>query len=335
MLRFPTCVIFGGTGFIGSHFAQFLIHNNLADHVYLADISGKRTDFNFDSEKIHYLKVDVRNHIDSHELPKNVELIVNLAAIHREPGHDAHEYFETNIRGAENVCIWAEHVACKHIVFTSSIAPYGPTETPKTEESLPIPISPYGSSKLVAEKIHSAWQRGGSDRRLVIVRPGVVFGAGEKGNVSRLIKATIGRYFFYMGNKSTSKAGGYVKELINTIIWALEKVNKSETGLFLYNFTMEKPPTIEEYVLTTCKVSGISRYVPSVPYSFLYFISILIESVAKPLGINQPISPVRIRKLIRSNNIEPNVLRKEGYTYKYTLQEAMLDWKIERPDEWK
>ena len=40
------------------------------------------------------------------------------------------------------------------IVFTSSIASYGTWEDEKFENSLPLPTSAYGSSKLVAEEIH-------------------------------------------------------------------------------------------------------------------------------------------------------------------------------------
>ena len=87
--------------------------------------------------------------------------------------------------------------------------PYGTSEVTKDESSLPVPACAYGGSKLAAEKIHLCWQNGDSaDRHLVIVRPGVVFGPGEGGNVSRLVKAVLHRYFFYMGNKDTRKAGG-------------------------------------------------------------------------------------------------------------------------------
>ncbi len=333
-MRFPVCVVFGGTGFIGSHFARFLIQHDLADEVYLADIAEPRSDFSWDSNKIHFVEIDVRNPIESAKLPENPDLIVNLAAVHREPGHEPHEYFETNIRGAENVCAWAEETSCNRIVFTSSIAPYGSTKSPKAEMSLPVPETPYGSSKLAAEKVHQIWQNGDVVRKLVIVRPGVIFGPGECGNVTRLVQAVIRRYFFYMGNRTTRKAGGYVKELINTMIWALGKVEAGDRGFFLYNFTMDPAPSVEEYVLATCKVAGISRYVPSVPYWLLYMASVLIESVAKPLGIRQPISPVRVRKLVRSNNIEPEVLRNGKYEYTHTLESAMKDWKHARPDEW-
>lgn len=327
-------VIFGGAGFIGGHFAKYLIDRNLCGKIYLVDINPIRLDFLFDTGRVDYICLDVRTSCCDWDLPQDIDLIANFAAIHREPGHELAEYYETNLPGADNVCAWAEQVGCNNIIFTSSIAPYGPTEQPKTEDSIPTPNSAYGGSKLAAEKIHLGWQRAGAGRKLVIVRPGVVFGPGEGGNVTRLVQATLRRYFLYMGNRQTRKAGGYVKELVNTMFWALDKI-PAQGGKFLYNFTMSKAPTVEEYVDTTCRVAGVKRFVPSVPHGLLLAVSYVIDAIARPLGIKQPISPVRIRKLVRSTNIEPDVLRREGYQYKYTLETAMQDWRRDRPDEWR
>lgn len=334
-LRLAKCVIFGGTGFIGGHFANFLLQNNIANEIYLADIAEPRLDFSFDPTKISYVKIDVRIPIDPTLLPTKIDLIVNLAAVHREPGHKEGEYYETNLYGAENVCAWAEAVGCKNIIFTSSIAPYGPSEVMKDESSLPVPVSAYGGSKLAAEKIHMCWQNGDSgSRHLVIVRPGVVFGPGEGGNVSRLVKAVLHRYFFYMGNRDTRKAGVYVKELCNAMCWALQRQDTTGEHVSLFNMSMNPGPTIQDYANAVCKISGVKRCFLSVPYRALWATAYLIEFFAKPLGIKHPFSPVRIRKLVRSNNIVPSVLLREKYEYKYTLESAMQDWKHERPDEW-
>lgn len=329
-----TAVIFGGTGFIGSHLALYLVAHNLYDRIILADIKPIRKDFKFDTSRVEYIHVDVRKPIDEWTLPRDgISLIANFAAIHREPGHQPHEYFETNIPGAQNVCEWAELVSCNQIIFTSSIAPYGPSESLKNENTVPTPQTPYGESKLAAEKIHKAWQKTDRERRLIIVRPGVVFGPGEGGNVTRLIQATMRNYFFYMGNKNTRKAGGYVKELIRSMLWAFERIPNG--GCYLYNFTLPTAPTIQDYVNTACKVKGVWRFVPNMPFMILLPLSYLIDWVTKPLGINQPISPVRVKKLRRSNNIEPMVLQRDGYQYHYTFEAAMQDWLKDRPDEWE
>ncbi|MGO0305869.1 NAD-dependent epimerase/dehydratase family protein [Endozoicomonas acroporae] len=335
--------LFGGTGFIGSYLALDLLDKGIVDKVYLFDLQPICLErFEpflkqyIEQGQVIYQSCDVRDSINT-QIPKvveNITLAVNLAAIHREPGHECHEYYETNLLGAENVCSWADEINCKSIIFTSSIAPYGPSETPKTEDSIPAPVSAYGGSKLAAEKIHLAWQNSDPEnKRLTIVRPGVVFGAGEGGNVSRLIKAVLKRYFFYMGNKQTRKAGTYVKELCNAMLWVHYSL-KTNSRVSLFNMSMNPGPSMEEYVTTICKVAGIKRFVPYVPYSLLYPASFFVEAIARLFRVNQPISPVRIKKLVRSNNILPLYLEKHGYQYQYTLKTALEDWKKQMPSEW-
>ena len=62
---------------------------------------------------------------------KDVDLIIDLAAIHKEPGHNEIEYFQTNVNGSKNICEFAKNVNCKNIIFTSSISVYGPGDHEK------------------------------------------------------------------------------------------------------------------------------------------------------------------------------------------------------------
>ncbi|MBU3629310.1 NAD(P)-dependent oxidoreductase [Polynucleobacter sp. AP-Reno-20A-A9] len=335
-------VIFGGTGFIGSFFAKHLLESQVAEKIYLLDlepIQAKDSKFRVNllnsDPRIFFLKVDVRGEISFAPIEK-VNLVINFAATHREPGYEDNEYFETNLLGAENVCKFAEEVGCQNIIFTSSISPYGVSEVVKDESTLPIPVTAYGSSKLVAEKIHQIWQaKDVNNRRLVIVRPGVVFGPGEGGNVSRLIKAVIHRYFFFMGNESTRKAGVYVKELCNAMWWVLQEQKKNGETVSLFNMSMNPGPSISEYVKAVCRTQGIKRYLPTVPYKALMAVAFVIDALARPLGIKHPFSPVRIRKLVRSNNIIPTYLVDHGYQFQYSLDSAFADWKKSCPEEWK
>lgn len=333
--KIKIAVLFGGAGFIGQHFSRFLLECSLFDKVVLVDNTEliQRFDLSryLEGGSLEFLYSDVREAIKL-DLAGEVGLICNFAAVHREPGHINEEYYETNLPGAKNVCDWAEKVSCNNIIFTSSIAPYGPTESPKTEESVPTPVRGYGGSKLAAEKIHQIWHaRQAHMRRLVIVRPGVVFGAGEMGNVSRLICAVNKRYFFYMGNKHTRKAGTYVKELCNAMYWVL---CKEKAGVETFNMSMNPGPTVEEYVNMICKVSNIKRSIFNIPFWVLFPISLVIDPVCRVLAINQPISPMRLKKLVKSNNIVPQRLAQMGYEYQYSFEEAMRDWKVESPKEW-
>ena len=319
-------IIVGGSGFIGKHlFSELSKENN----ILIIDLKIDNLENQF--------KIDIREKIKNLKEFSNIDLIINLAAIHKEPGHKENEYFETNIKGAENVCKFAESIGCKNIIFTSSISPYGIEDKLKDESTIPQPVTPYGSSKLQAEKIHIDWQKKDmANRILTIVRPGVVFGKWENANMYRLVKLVHKRFFFYMGNRNTAKASIYVKELVDQIIWVNDKQNKNELEKnVLFNATMWPNPTIQEYVKITCKVSNISRLIPTVPYTFLLLLGYIFEYFFKLIGKNNLFSPVRLRKLVRSNLIKPSFLIKNEYKFRYSLETAFVDWKKEDKDTWK
>ena len=317
-------LITGSSGFIANHLVQELSPKNIIFGIDL--YNSKNTNLIF----------DVKKKMNTSRLPRKIDLIINLAAIHQEPGHKNTEYFDTNILGAENITKFAEKVGCNQIIFTSSISPYGIEDKLKDEETVPCPNTAYGSSKLAAEKIHIAWQnRDIKNRVLTIVRPGVVFGKGEGGNMSRLVKLIHKNFFFYMGNKDTRKAGIYVKELVNQILWVHEKQVKNKLlRITLFNATMWPNPSISDYVNIIKKASGIKRFVPSVPFWFLMSFGFIFEFFFKAIGKQNPFSPVRLRKLVRPNLVKPSFLLKNKYKPIYTLSSALEDWKKEDPEVW-
>lgn len=333
-------VLFGGTGFIGTHLAQYVLKTDSAELIYLVDLNPPR-DFQYTQElqaglrsgRVVYVAHDVRRPIPREILPEKVCTIFNLAAVHREPGHRPQEYFETNLLGAENVCAWASAVQCQSIVFTSSISPYGPSEEKKTEASLPTPETPYGSSKLAAEKIHMGWQAAEKGRKLLIIRPGVVFGPGEGGNVTRLVRSLAKGYFVYLGNRKTVKAGGYVKEVCLVAMFGLKVLCATDTPVLLINFTMDPPPTIEQMVDAILKVVGKTHKPFSLPRTLLMGLSFPMAGMERVFGIKLPINRVRVQKIIRSNNVWPEELRSLGYKYSYTLESALRDWKGDVPQD--
>jgi len=332
-------VIFGGTGFIGTHLSQSLLEGDGDCEIVLVDLNPPRSAGYaavllraLATGRAAFIQHDVRNPIDESEIGA-ADVVFNLAAVHREPGHQPYEYFQTNIYGAENVCAYASAVGAKHVVFTSSISVYGPTEAVKTEESLTIPETPYGSSKLVAENIHRTWQIAAPGRRLLILRPGVVFGPGEGGNVTRLVRSLVNGYFVYLGNQATRKAGGYVKELCEVIQFGMDHQVKSGESLTLLNFSMSPTTPMEDFVDAIRDVAKIRRQPFSFPRSFLLAVSYPINAAAQTFGLKQPVSPTRIRKLFRSTNIEAKRLQTLGYRYSYSLKAAFEDWKQDVPED--
>ena len=346
-MNLRTCVIFGGTGCIGTHIAKHLLEHTDVERIYLADIRPPRDEDYVKPllrwmesadgalPRVVYIPCDVRLPLDSAPLPQQADLIVNLAAVHREPGHAPNEYYETNLPGAEHICAYATCAGCFRLAFTSSIAPYGSSDAARNEDSLPIPETAYGGSKLVAEKIHSAWQQANPNRRLIVLRPGVVFGPGEHANVARLVRSLSRGYFVYMGNRSTRKAGVYVKELCRVLLFALDRQDKTGESALLWNVSMDPPPTLEDFVNAICFAAGYRRPRWSVSRNLLVAASYPVAGIAQLFGIHTSVNPVRMRKLSQSTYIEPMRLREAGYCFRYTLEQAMADWKQDAPKDFE
>lgn len=315
-------IIFGGSGFIGTHLIHLLKETHPQANIYCLDIvmpgeEGVVPGIVEKNDGVVYERVDVRKKIEWDVETTPEDVVFNLAAVHRTPGHEDIEYFETNIRGAENVTEWATQHKIKKLLFTSSIAPYGAAEEMKTEETLPTPNTPYGISKLVAEKIHEKWAAKNAGQ-LLIVRPGVVYGKGEHGNMTRLYSGLKGHYFVYTGRKDTIKACIYVKELVRFFIWGLEN---GKSGV--YNCTFEPAFTIEQEVNAMLKATGMKRTVPLIPGGLLMTIARIVGPIGgKVVGIH----PARVKKLMISTNINGQKMKDSGYKFHWSLEESYRDW---------
>lgn len=310
-------LIFGGTGFIGRHVAIHLRSSADPWKVVLADIEPPNDAL---PEGVTFSMCDVRDRID--DGLGTPDLIVNLAAVHRTPGHPDHEYHETNERGARNVTEFAARKGVERIWFTSSIAVYGPDEEVKTEQSEPRPVSAYGKSKLEAERIHEEWARGAAGRRLVIARPATVFGSGEGGNFTRLAKAMKRRAFFYPGRRDTLKACGYVKDLAPSF----EFMEQFADPVALYNFAYPEPPTIEEVCEAFAEAGKMPRPRVTVPAGLLLGVGRALNGA----GLRS-FNPERIAKLMHSTNIEGEELVGRGYRFTYPLMEGLQHWHAAPP----
>lgn len=314
-----TALVLGGAGFIGSHLLREL--NDSGEYSQL--ISGDVRPPAFKVDNVDYRTIDVREELNLDDV-ENIDEIYNFAAIHTTPGHEDWEYFWTNVLGATNVCRFAAKINCNHIIFTSSIAVYGPDEEKKVETTPVQPISAYGRSKYSAEQIHHNWRQESTEqRKLIIIRPAIIYGYKEGGNYSRLASALKKGIFFYAGRKDTIKASGYVKDLVRSIRFVMAKNQQTIT----YNFAHAKPLTIEETCEAFCQAAPLKR--PILLPLFVLMPAAFGFEILNAIGLKNSINRARIMKLYKSTNIIPEKLDQLGFEYKYSVIDSLLDWQKE------
>lgn len=317
-----TYIIFGGSGFIGSHLVRELQQRGITD-ITIADIEAPNRGTMFDGTR--YVHCDVREPIPAN-LISCPATVVNLAAVHRTPGHPDHEYFDTNVKGAQNISSFCEETGSTTLWFTSSIAVYGPTEEPKSEASALEPNSAYGKSKFEAEEIQRAWQAKAAGRKLVIVRPAVIFGRGENGNFTKLAKALKKGLFAYPGRNDTIKGCGYVEDLVASLFF----MNDQPEASLLYNFCYPHQYTIKDICETFSKVAGYRKPLGTIPLSIMVSAARLFQ-LLNVLGLKNGIHPARMYKLVKSTNIVPAELVKRRYPYRTDLEKGLRRWLNDTP----
>ena len=307
--KMDNSIVFGGNGFIGTHLIRTLGSTCLSFDL----VTGSKTSKFCDVRET--INIDLDNQID---------IIFNFAALHTTPKHEYQEYFETNIKGAENICDFARKNNINTIVFTSSIATYGTWEDEMNENSFPLPTSAYGISKLLAEEVHKRWQSEDKKRKLIILRPGVVFGEGEGGNFTRLFNAISRGRFMYPGRKDTRKSAIYVKDLVNIMV---EMTKKETPGCYLYNMAYTPNHTIEKICKSIAKVTGSNVPRILVPSWILLSSAYIINAIGKISGLSfNGIHPDRVKKLLISTDVVGKKILDDGYEYQYSLESAIQDW---------
>ncbi len=324
--------IFGGSGYIGTNLLKNLSINKIFDIVYVCDIKPL---VGFEDEiksgKVIFIKTDVREEIeiDISNIDINTSWIFNFAAIHREPGHDYREYFDTNIPGAENINEFALKTGVKNMLFTSSIAPYGKSLHERTENSELYPETAYGISKALAEKIHQSWLSEDKSRRLIIVRPSVIFGPKDPGNVYRMINSLKKGTFVLPNGGKVIKAYGYIYGLIESMLFTMDKTD----NLIIYNYAENPVVPLNEMVDIAKQNLNIKKPTLKLPVSLLVLLASIIQVGFKLIGKSPEIHPVRVRKAGFPTNIKPQYLIDNGFEFKYHFEKALEHWKSVSPED--
>ena len=172
-------LVAGSSGFIGSHLTQLLADRG--HEVVGFDLVEPKADYSVNR----FIKGDIRNTDELAEALVGMEAMINLAAIHFDYGHAEEEYWETNEAGTKTVLEALTKAGVSQFLFTSSIAVYGDRTDEASETTTPAPTSPYGASKLAGESYIREWSDENLDRRVVILRPCVVYGERNVTNMRR------------------------------------------------------------------------------------------------------------------------------------------------------
>ena len=287
--------IIGASGFVGSYLSKKLQEEG---HQYkLLDKNHK-----FSSQDI--MPVDVEDPNSLHQL-KGAQTVINLAAMHRDDVKPLSRYDDVNVQGAKNICIAARKYDITKIIFTSSVAIYGFAKANTDESGKPNYFNDYGRTKYLAEQVYKEWwEEDPKNRTLVIVRPTVIFGEGNRGNVYNLLKQIYSGRFIMFGNGKNIKSMAYVENVAAFLEYSMV----FKPGLHIYNY-IDKPDfnmyTLVKNVRKT--LFGKDNIGIRLPAFLGVMIGHFADFISKVTGKSLPVSSIRVKKFMATTQFTSSV----------------------------
>ncbi len=306
-------LIIGGSGFIGTRLAQRLCHQEHLD-VKIFDKSP--------SKKFSKLVIlgDVRLKEQLRSSTSEKSVIINLAAEHRDDVRPLSLYDEVNVEGSRNICAIATEKDVRTIIFTSSVAVYGFAPVGTNESGKIAPFNDYGRTKYEAEQIFKAWQAEAPfERTLVIIRPTVVFGEQNRGNVYNLLRQIASGRFVMVGSGENRKSMAYVENVAAFIEYSMS----FKPGVHTFNFIDKPDFTMNQLVGSVKRMLGHSDNTGfRLPFAVGYAIGKGFDLVAAITGKQFAISSIRVKKFC-ANSVYNTAIDDTGFVPPVPLAQAL------------
>ena len=311
MLSDRKILVFGGSGFVGTRLISIIGEKNCLNIDKNQSFSYNSCTCLFDIREMKFLS-EVRN---------SSEIVVLLAAEHRDDVSPVSLYYDVNVEGTRNVLSAMDLRGIRKIIFTSSVAVYGLNKDNPGEDHPTDPFNHYGKSKLQAEALLTEWyNKEPTQRTLIIIRPTVIFGERNRGNVYNLLRQIASGKFVMVGSGENKKSMAYVGNVAAFIkYW----IDTSKPGLMLFNYVDKPDLTMNELVAITENRLGKKLPAIRLPYWFAYLSGLVLDQISKLTGKKFAVSSVRVKKFCATTQFNSAKAHNSGFKPDFTLSEGL------------
>ena len=313
--------LLGGSGFVGTRLLGLLSEHE--EDYTLRNIDKRQSEF---FPKITELG-DVRDPEAMRRAVSGADVVVLLAAEHRDDVSPASLYYEVNVNGMRTVLNAMEAEGVHRIVFTSSVAVYGLNKQNPSEDHPVDPFNHYGKSKWEAEQVLQAWYEKHPDWNINILRPTVIFGERNRGNVFNLLQQISSGKFLMVGSGQNKKSMAYVGNIVSFIRFLIET---RRIGYNVYNYVDQPDFTMNMLVKHVGEV--LDKHIPTIhlPYWLGMLGGRCFDLLAWVTNRKMTISSVRVKKFCATTQFDAKKAWEAGFAAPYSLSEGLArTWRFE------
>ncbi len=280
-------LVTGAGGFVGSELVRHLVSSGYEVRGMVRNPAAQEMIRSLGAEPI----VADLNDIDSlHRAVAGVEKVFHIAALFRQAGLPAAEFFRVNVEGTRNVLDCAIAAGVKTVVHCSTVGVLGHIENPPgTEDTEYNPGDPYQESKAEGEKLFLQYVKEGRIRGSVI-RPAMIYGPNDT-RTAKLFKTIAKRRFFYVGSGNALVHFVDVRDLAVSFRLASER---EDVNGEIFIVAGESSLPLSRLVSIICTLLGVREPWLHLPVKPMQWTGSVCEAICTPLKINPPIFRRRV-----------------------------------------
>lgn len=249
----------GGAGFVASHLVDALVTSGAKVVAIDNLLDGKLSNLRQSKDAIQFCEVDIRNAGAIQQAIDGSDYVFHLAGnatVPRSISDPAYD-FEANVLGTYHILQSLLAGRVGRVLFSSTAAVYGvPIYTPMDERHPLEPISPYGGSKLAAERLGIAYARA-LDANFVVARIFNTFGPRQRKYVmfdllNKLHANPL--HLEVLGDGSQLRDYSYVGDTVRALMTIMESGRTGEA----YNIAGGNPTYIRDLVTVLASVMNLN-----------------------------------------------------------------------------
>lgn len=269
MLKSKTCLVTGCAGFIGSHLTERLLSKgcrvigiDALKNYYDPVVKEQNMSDYINNGNFEFHKKDI-NKINLNRIIKKVDYVFHEAAqagVRSSWGREFSCYVDDNILATQKLLEVLKDYKNKKMIYASSSSVYGDSEEKELREDAALrPVSPYGVTKLAAEKLAFVYWRN-YQVPVVSLRYFTVFGPRQRPDMGlyRFIKAALkNEEIEIYGNGTQKRDFTYVSDIVDANILAIENFIPGEC----FNIGSGSNQTVNEVLDKIESITGKLRKV--------------------------------------------------------------------------
>jgi nucleoside-diphosphate-sugar epimerase len=315
-----TILVTGASGFVGRHLIPSLVHRGAK----VRATSRRAVEAGF-PEWVEWVKVDpLGAETDLAPVLDGVDIVIHLATLAHETDPrdqpDESEFMAVNADGSRRLAAAALKAGMGRFVFISSIKAVAESgDVLVDEQSPPRPISPYGRSKLAAElALGRVFNDSPAD--WCVLRPVLVYGPGNPGNMARLLSLVKSGLPLPLGGIRNRRSFVFVGNLVAAIVQVA-----STPGVpgRVFHVADDEAVSTPELIREIAAAAGRRVRLWSVPHWALS-LAAATGDVASAAGLRTGLDSYSLRRLESSLTVSNQALKTAtGWRPRLTLAERL------------